>query len=170
MQSKENKKSVVLGIDPGYERMGVCIIEKEYGKKESLIFSDCIRTNSKIAFPDRLLEIGESLDSIINEFGPNALAIENLFITNNQKTAMRVSETRGVLLYLSRKYGLTINEYAPMQIKTAITSYGKSDKKQMISMVQKLIKINKPDALDDEYDAIAVALTHLAISGNIGKF
>ncbi len=161
--SKSEKHSVVLGIDPGYERLGICIVEKDKGKKETLTFSDCIRTNPKMSFSDRLLEIGNAIESIIEEFGPTELATENLFLSMNQKTAMRVAETRGVILFLSRKYGLSINEYTPMQIKLAITSYGKSDKKQMISMVQKLIKIDKPDALDDEYDAIAVALTHLAI-------
>jgi crossover junction endodeoxyribonuclease RuvC len=153
---------IILGIDPGYDRLGIAIIEKPYKGKESLLYSDCFTTSSKDDIYTRLEQIGTEISSVIEKFKPDALAIENLFITKNQKTAMRVSEARGIIIYECLKNSLDVFEYSPMQIKTAITSDGTSDKERMIKMVNLLIKIPKKKALDDEYDAIAVALTHSA--------
>ena len=91
------------------------------------------------------------------------MALETLFITKNQKTAMRVAEARGIIIYEALKRDIPVFEYAPMAIKMAITSDGTSDKARMMKMLPLLIDIPKKDALDDEYDAIAVALTHSAI-------
>ena len=90
------------------------------------------------------------------------MAIETLFFKNNQKTAMRVSEARGVMLYVASVLGLEVKEFSPMAIKIAVTGYGNSDKGQVVFMVQKLIKTNKEIKYDDEYDAIAVGLTYFA--------
>ncbi len=87
------------------------------------------------------------------------MAIENLFITKNQKTAMRVAEARGIIIYEALKHGIPVNEYAPMEIKMAITGDGTSDKSRMIKMVGLLIKMPAKKIIDDEYDAIAIALT-----------
>ncbi len=159
----------VLGIDPGYERLGIAIVEKIGGRnKDILLYSSCFQTSAKLAFPDRLKLLGDEVKRIMEEFEPTALAIESLFFKTNQKTAMHVAEARGVILYEARNRNISVNEYAPLSIKNAITSYGKADKRQMISMIPKLVKINKEIKHDDEYDAIAVALTHLAIKGNLG--
>lgn len=148
----------ILGIDPGYERLGVAVIEKKKDG-EDLLFSECFRTDAKLPFGDRLLHIGQRIESVIKEMSPEALAIENLFVSTNQKTAMRVGEVRGVILYLSEKAGLSVKEFTPLQVKIAITGYGKSEKKQVDHMVRRLIQINKKNILDDEIDAIAIALT-----------
>jgi crossover junction endodeoxyribonuclease RuvC len=152
----------ILSIDPGYERLGVAILDKEKGQKEVLVFSDCIKTNSKDNFEDRLTQIGLKIEELIFIYKPTALSIENLFISNNQKTAMRVAEVRGTLIYICRKNNLSIKEFTPLQVKLSVTGDGKSSKDQMIKMVKLLIKGAKPDALDDEYDAIAVGLAFFA--------
>jgi crossover junction endodeoxyribonuclease RuvC len=155
----------IISIDPGYERVGVAIIEKT-GSKEELIFSDCIQTSAKIEHSKRLLAVGQEVASLIEKYQPSVLATESLFFKNNQKTAMKVSEARGVVIYEAQKAGLKIFEYTPLQIKIATTGYGKSEKNQVMEMVKRLIKINKTIKYDDEYDAIAVGLTFFATDSN----
>ncbi len=150
----------IISIDPGYERLGVAIIDKEKNTREVVVFSDCFRTSAKETFEDRLFSIGNSLENIISEYSPTALSIENLFIQNNQKTAMRVSEVRGAIIYIAKKYKLNIKEYTPLQIKLAVTGNGKSTKDQVIKMVNMLVKNINGKKLDDEYDAIAIGLTY----------
>lgn len=154
----------VLAIDPGFERLGIAILEKD-----KLIYSDCFKTSPKDDFYTRLKQIGEEIERIIKEFEPTALAIETLFFKNNQKTAMHVAETRGVVAYEASKKGLSVFEFTPLQIKIAVTGYGRSDKDQVTFMVPKLIKINKKIEHDDEFDAIAVGLTYFSTVKNIAK-
>lgn len=145
---------IILGIDPGYDRLGIAVIE---GK--NLLHSECFITSNKDEFPIRLREIGLKIRNIISEFNPDILAIESLFITKNQKTAMKVAETRGVITYEASLKDIPIFEFSPPQIKVAVTGHGGSDKNQIIKMIPLLIKMKSKKALDDEYDAIAVALT-----------
>ena len=152
---------IILAIDPGYERLGIAILEKASGQ-ESLIYSSCFKTKATEQAEERLRLIGEEISTLIKKYQPTALAIETLFFKNNAKTAMRVSEARGVLLYEAAKNGLTVTEFTPLQIKVAVTGYGRSEKDQVTTMVKKLIKINKTIQYDDEFDAIAVGLTYFA--------
>jgi crossover junction endodeoxyribonuclease RuvC len=156
----------IISIDPGYERMGVAIIDKVQGGKETLIFSECFQTSAKISHDKRLGLIGSEIEKVIKEFEPKALAIENLFFKTNAKTAMHVAEARGVMLYEAAKNGLEVKEFTPMEIKVAVTGYGKSEKTQVTEMVKRLIKIDKKIKYDDEFDAIAVGLTYFAIVRN----
>lgn len=150
----------ILGIDPGFERLGIAVIDKEGGTpKEEVLFSECFKTSPKLEFPKRLLLVGEEIKKVIKKYKPDMLAIETLFLSANQKTAMRVSETRGVIIYESSQAGLKVFEASPLEIKMAITSYGKADKKQVMKMVKLLISLEKGKDSDDELDAIAVALT-----------
>ncbi len=144
----------ILGVDPGYGRVGIAIIENGV-----LLYSECFSTSSKDSFHLRLKEIGKKINSIIKEYSPDILAIESLFITKNQKTAMKVAEARGVISYEACLRDIPIHEYSPPQIKVAVTGHGGSDKAQIIKMIPLLLKIKAKKALDDEYDAIAVALT-----------
>jgi len=153
----------IIAIDPGYERMGVAILDKT-SNKEVLLFSECFRTSSKLPHEERLKLIGEEIEKLIKKYKPEAMAIETLFFKNNQKTAMRVSEARGVMLYVASKNGLLVKEFMPNEIKIAVTGYGASDKEQVIFMTKKLVKIDKEIKYDDEYDAIAVGLTCFAAS------
>lgn len=154
----------ILGIDPGYDRVGIAIIDKLPRQKEVLVYSECFETSAKDEFPSRLFQVGERIREILEKFSPNILSIESLFITKNQKTAMRVSEARGVIIYEAIKQGLEICEYTPLQVKTAVTGHGKSDKNGIIKMIRVLLKLPDKKMLDDEYDAIAVALTCMAYS------
>ncbi|MEK7175586.1 MAG: crossover junction endodeoxyribonuclease RuvC [Patescibacteria group bacterium] len=170
----------ILGIDPGFERLGVAVVEKVApqpsgisnsrglgGVTEKLIFSECFKTSAQLEFPERLNLIGEEVKKIIKKYKPDILAIETLFFTTNQKTAMHVAEVRGVIIYEAMQKNLKILEITPLQVKVAITGYGKADKKQISSMLKHLIKIDENKSQlatrgDDELDAIAIALTGLA--------
>lgn len=153
----------ILGIDPGYERLGIAVLEKNKGdKKEKIIFSECFKTSSKLDFAERLLLIGDELKNIIKKYKPEVLSVETLFLTTNQKTVMHVAEARGVILYIAKKNDLKIFEATPLQIKVATTGYGRADKNQILKMVQMLVDIEKNKTSDDELDAVAIALTAFA--------
>ena len=152
----------LLAIDPGFERLGIAIIDKERHGKEVLVYSSCFKTKATLPFHTRLSEIGAELERVIKEYEPKALAIEKLYFTTNQKTAMGVSEARGVVVYSASRNNLDIYEYTPPEIKIAVTGYGKADKNMVINMVGKLIKIDKKTNSDDELDAIAIGLTCFA--------
>lgn len=151
----------VLACDPGYGRLGVAIVERA-NSNDALVYSTCITTEKALALPDRLLEIATAFVGLIRKYRPDYIALESLFFNKNQKTAMAVAETRGVLLYLARKHGCIVCEYSPQQIKIAVTGWGRSDKRQVMSMAKRLLPAVPDGALDDEYDAIAVGLTALA--------
>jgi len=151
----------ILAADPGYERLGVAVIEKEDGK-EVLVYSDCIQTDPKETFPNRLLKVGEQFEEIIKKYKPDSFATETLYFNVNQKTAMFVAATRGVLMFMARKHNLPVFEYSPQQIKVAVTGYGNSTKKQVAKMVEKLISVDKKIEYDDEYDAIGIGITYLS--------
>jgi len=153
----------ILAIDPGFERLGFAILEKQKGK-ETLLDSGCIKTLSSKPFNERLLVIGEEMEKVIKKWEPKELAIETLLFNNNQKTVMKVSEARGVVVYISSKYKLSVYEYTPLQIKIAVTGYGRAPKSQVETMVKKLIDIKKTVKYDDEIDAMATGITHLASS------
>lgn len=153
----------IISIDPGYERLGVAIIEKENNKREELIFSECFKTLAKLPHSERLTLIGNRIKEVIKKYKPEQLATEKLFFSGNQKTAMLVAEARGVILYAGSSSGLEIFEYTPNEVKIAITGYGRSEKRQIIDMVKKLIDVKKSKESDDEFDAIAIGLTHFAI-------
>lgn len=152
----------ILGIDPGFDRMGVCVLEKNTGK-ETLLYSTCITTNKKEAFEKRLAVIGTELTKVLTCYTPQELAIEKLFFAKNQTTAINVAEVRGVILYLCHQAGLSVHEYSPPEIKVAVTGYGKATKEDIALMVPKILRTETSGKLlDDEFDAIAIALTHSA--------
>ncbi|MEK7471214.1 MAG: crossover junction endodeoxyribonuclease RuvC [Patescibacteria group bacterium] len=159
----------ILGIDPGYERLGIAILErtaftKGYGvsRKEKVIFSECFKTSTKLEFSERLKLIGEKVKKIIKKYKPEILAIETLFLNTNHKTVMNVAEVRGVVIYEASCAELKIFEASPPQIKIATTGYGKANKEQIIKMVKILVDIDNSKKSDDELDAIAIALTAFA--------
>ena len=170
----------ILGIDPGFERLGIAVLEraastKSYGvprkspsaqgfgeTREKVIFSECFKTSAKLEFSERLKLIGEEVRKIIKEYKPEILAIETLFLNTNQKTVMRVAEARGVVIYEGTQAGTKIFEATPLQIKVATTGYGRADKEQMIKMVKILVDVDNTKKSDDELEAIAIALTAFA--------
>ena len=155
----------VIGIDPGYDRLGVAILEKVAGK-EQVIFSICIQSDRALPLPNRLFSVGHELNSVFTRFSPDTLAIETLFFNKNVKTALGVAQARGMVLYLAQFHNCSVHEYGPQEVKVAVTGYGKSDKQAVIAMVKRLATHVPEAAHDDEYDAIAVGLTCLAHIGS----
>ena len=151
----------VLSVDPGYDRLGVAVIEKQNGS-ETLLFSDCIETDKQAELGSRIHEAGRVFAELLDIHQPDAVGIETLFFNKNQKTAIGVAQMRGVILYLAQEAGAKIYEFGPQEIKVATTGYGNSDKQAVIAMVKRLVKNTPEKALDDEYDAIAVGITTLA--------
>ena len=154
----------VLAIDPGYDRLGVAVMEYVDGK-EHLIFSTCVLTDKKSELVDRLFTVGTAVVDLIKEHRPDTVAIETLFFNKNIKTAIGVAQARGIIIYLAKEAGCTVYEFGPQEIKVAVTGYGNSDKDAVFSMVTRLVPNVPPNALDDEYDAIAVGITCLAQFG-----
>ena len=155
------RPKLILGFDPGYERLGAALVEQK-GSKENLIYSTCIRTPKSALFEERLLMIGRACESLIAEYRPTAVALEKVFLTKNQKTAMQIAEVKGVLTYIAAQSGLPLFEYTPLEVKVAVTGHGGSDKRQVADMVKRLVSLPAKKRLDDELDAIAIALTCLA--------
>ena len=151
----------VIGIDPGFGRCGVAILEKERGR-EHVIYSSCIETSATDLFPKRLAHVADGCATLVEKYKPDALAIERLYFNSNQKTAMQVAEVRGAVIYVAERAGIAVFEYTPSQVKSATTGSGKADKGSVATMLRALLHIDKDIRHDDEYDAIAVGLTHLA--------
>ena len=160
----------ILGIDPGFERLGIAILEKNKNdKKERVLFSECFKTSAKLEFSERLHLIGMEVKRVIKKYKPEVLSVETLFLNTNHKTVMRVAEARGVAIYEATRAGLKIFEASPTQIKIATTGYGRASKEEIIKMVKILVEIDNSKTRqkngqesDDELDAVAIALTAFA--------
>ncbi len=149
----------ILGIDPGTGIMGWGLIEKN-GQTVTPLKYGCIRTKPNTAQPDRLQHIFNSLSDIIEKCRPDEVAIEELFFFKNQKTVISVAEARGAAIVAAKKFNLPVFEYTPLQIKQALTGYGRADKKQMQEMVRVACKLKECPKPDDAADALAVAICH----------
>lgn len=149
----------IIGIDPGTGILGFGVIDV-VNQKVQLVDAGVIRTPVKEDDAVRLLTIYDELTDIIASTKPEMMSVEKLFFARNVTTAMTVSQARGVVLLCAMQAKLQIAEYTPMQIKQAITGYGKADKKQMQEMVRALLKLKEVPKPDDAADAIAAALTH----------
>ncbi|MFW6210094.1 MAG: crossover junction endodeoxyribonuclease RuvC [Patescibacteria group bacterium] len=153
----------VIGIDPGYDRLGVAVLEGRPGQ-ETLLHSCCISSDTQSPLSERLYTIGSAFSEIVDTYQPTVVGIETLFFNKNVKTAIDVAQARGVISYLAVRSGAAVCELSPQSIKVAVTGHGGSDKTAVTTMVRRLLPNVPTNALDDEYDAIAVALTCLAHS------
>ncbi|OGZ05048.1 MAG: crossover junction endodeoxyribonuclease RuvC [Candidatus Lloydbacteria bacterium RIFCSPLOWO2_01_FULL_50_20] len=153
----------VLAIDPGFGRCGVAVLEGS-GTKAALLYSSCIETKTNDEFSERLLFVANEIIRLIGEYKPETIALEEIYFTNNARTAIHVAEIRGMLIYLAASHNIPLVEFNPLAIKIAITGYGRASKEQVTKMVGKLVTLPRKKMLDDEYDAIAVGLTALAQS------
>lgn len=151
----------VIAIDPGFGRCGIAILEKKNGR-EIYIHSECVETSKSLPFGERLQEVTDTCAALIQKHKPSAIALERLYFNTNQKTAMQVAEVRGAILYIAQRAGIPSFEYTPGQVKSASSGFGRADKKQVAAMLKSLLKIEKTIKHDDEFDAIAVGVTHLA--------
>ena len=146
----------ILGIDPGLGRTGYAILEQN-GKDILMLACGVITTETKIPDWQRLLEIKQDLNSLIQKYKPDAICIESLFFFKNAKTVMSVSQARGVVLVTAAEHKLKIIEVTPLQVKIAATGYGKAEKRQVQTMIVKLLKLKKIPTPDDAADAAAIA-------------
>lgn len=149
----------ILGIDPGTGILGFGVIDFEKGKSK-LIDAGVIRTPVKQVDSERLFTIYNELKEIIAELKPDVLSVEKLFFAQNVTTAMSVSQARGVVLLLGRQHNMELYEYTPLQIKQALTGYGRADKKQIQEMVRVMLGLKDVPKPDDCADALAAAITY----------
>lgn len=149
----------IMGIDPGYAITGFGIIEYKNNKFKVLHYG-VISTKSTMPFEKRLLAISDELDSLFLQYKPDSMAIEELFFSRNTTTAIGTAQARGVAILCGAKAGLDIYEYTPLQVKLAVSGYGKADKNQVQQMVRILINCKDTIKPDDAADALAVAICH----------
>jgi crossover junction endodeoxyribonuclease RuvC len=148
----------ILGIDPGTGILGFGVIDVDKSSKMKLVDAGVIRTPVHEDDSVRLLTIFNELKLIINEFKPEVMSVEKLFFARNVTTAMTVSQARGIVLLLGMQHELELHEFTPMQIKQAVTGYGKADKKQIQEMVRVLLQLKEIPKPDDAADALAAAI------------
>jgi len=149
---------IILGIDPGTTRIGYAVIEKKDSDNLNLLTCGCLESKNKEQ-KDRLKEISDLIPGLILKYHPEVLSIEKLFFTKNAKTALAVAEARGVIINSANSLNLNIREFTPLEVKVAITGYGKAEKEQVKKMVCRILKLEKIPKLDDTSDALAIALT-----------
>lgn len=148
----------IIGIDPGIARTGWGIIEAQKSNLKVQSFG-CIETHSSISLPERLNILFNELQQVITQEKPQALSIEELFFNTNAKTALIVGQARGVVLLLAAQQNIPVTVYTPLQVKIAITGYGRAEKSQIGQMVKVLLKLPSVPKPDDTADALAIALT-----------
>jgi crossover junction endodeoxyribonuclease RuvC len=149
----------VLGIDPGIARCGWGIIEVKDSKLKVIKYG-CVETSSKKEVSVRLKEIFEEISKIIKKYKPDEFSIEELFFNTNAKTAFVVGQARGVILLAAAQNNLNIGIYTPLQVKIALTGYGRAEKTQVGKMVKAILSLKEVPKPDDTADALAVAITH----------
>ena len=149
----------ILGIDPGTAIVGYAVI-KEEGRNVTLVEADAIQPDTKIA-SERLKIIYSSIIALIDIHRPDVISLEKIFFSKNIKTAIQVAEARGVLLLTAAQKSINFFEYTPLEVKNAVTGYGKADKHQVQTMICRILKVSSIPKLDDVTDAMAVAFTAL---------
>lgn len=151
---------LILGIDPGLAITGYGLVQ-EKGGSFCRVASGCIRTSRDTAAASRLEEIFDAVAGIIGSYRPRAMAVEKLFFCRNVRTALQVGEARGTIILAAAKNSIELFEYTPLQVKQAVAGYGGAAKAQVQNMVQLLLQLPEQPSLDDEADALAIALCHL---------
>jgi crossover junction endodeoxyribonuclease RuvC len=149
----------ILGIDPGYGRIGYGVIDK-IGNNFKLIDFGVIETDKKTDLNSRLVEIYDKMNNLISNYNPDESAVESLFFFKNVKTAIEVGEARGVILLSLQKANIPIFEYTPYQVKQSITGYGRAEKGQIQRMLKVVFNLKKNPTPDDAADALAIAFCH----------
>lgn len=155
---------IVLGIDPGYAIVGWGLIEYKSNSYKPLRYG-AITTEADTDFNQRLKIIYDDVCQILDMFKPESLAIEKLYFQTNQKTAIMVAEARGIILLAAQQRGIPIFEYTPLQVKTAVTGYGKAKKPQVMEMTRRLLNLPAVPKPDDTADALAIAICHTQATG-----
>lgn len=156
----------IIGIDPGYAIVGFGIVDYIGGKFTVLDYG-AITTDKDTPFPQRLCEIYDDYCHILDTWKPDALSIERLYFTNNQKTGIDVAQARGIIMMAAQQRNIEINEYTPLQVKQAVVGYGQAVKKQVQEMTRKILKLKTVPKPDDTADALAMTICHGQSSGSL---
>lgn len=151
---------LVLGMDPGTATTGFGLVEQVRGR-ERVVHYGVIKTSPSLDMPRRLVQINREYNELLDQYHPDAVAIEALFYFKNAKTVISVAQSRGILLMTAAAREIEIAEYTPLQVKQAVTGVGNAQKKQVQIMVQKILALDKIPQPDDAADALAIALCHL---------
>ena len=149
----------ILGIDPGVATIGFGLVEADRGRQQLLRYG-VITTPPGLPLSSRLWQISEDISSLLTQLKPDEAAVEELFFSKNITTGIAVAHGRGVLLLELEKAGIPVYEYTPMQVKQAVAGYGKAEKRQVMLMTQRLLKMKEIPRPDDAADALALALCH----------
>ncbi|MDR2664991.1 MAG: crossover junction endodeoxyribonuclease RuvC [Oscillospiraceae bacterium] len=157
---------VILGIDPGIATVGFGVVDA-VGGGQRLVKYGIISTPPELRLARRLSQIFSDIQEIIGLFAPDCMAVEELFFNTNQKTAVSVAHGRGVAILAGEKRGVPMYEYTPLQIKQAVTGYGRADKRQVMDMVRRLLEMDETPRPDDAADALAVAICHARFAGSL---
>lgn len=163
---KECRNVRIIGIDPGYAIVGFGIVDYIGGKFTVLDYG-AITTDKDTPFPQRLCEIYDDYCHILDTWKPDALSIERLYFTNNQKTGIDVAQARGIIMMAAQQRNIEINEYTPLQVKQAVVGYGQAVKKQVQEMTRKILKLKTIPKPDDTADALAMTICHGQSSGSL---
>ena len=155
---------IILGIDPGYAIVGYGALTAKFGTFKPICYG-AVTTDATQTFSKRIDIIYDNMKEIIERTKADVLAVERLYFQNNQKTAICVAEARGVILLSAQRAGIPIYEYTPLQVKTAVTGYGKAKKTQVMQMTKRLLNLKEMPKLDDTADALAIAICHAQTSG-----
>ena len=149
----------ILGIDPGVAIVGFGLIETERSAVRMLQYG-AINTSAGLPLATRLVQIEQDLTQLIRQFQPDEIAIEELFFSKNITTGIAVAHARGIILCTAAKSGIPLYEYTPMQVKQAVVGYGLAEKRQVMDMVRRLLKLKAVPRPDDAADALALAICH----------
>jgi crossover junction endodeoxyribonuclease RuvC len=160
MTTFKNNTLRVLGIDPGTATVGWAVLEEKNGLMTPLDYGH-ISTSAKDPAPKRIKEISDDLEKIIKKYRTNEAAVEDIFFFKNLKTAVKVSEARGAILLTLEENKVKISSYTPLQVKQALTGYGRAEKKQIQIMVKTILNLKSIPKPDDTADAIAIAVCHI---------
>ncbi len=155
---------IILGIDPGYAIVGYGVIDTDGMRPISY---GAIRTEAGIPIEDRLSEIYDNMTELLRTFRPDHVAIEKLYFNTNEKTAINVSQARGVIVLACVKCGVKLHEYTPLQVKMSVVGYGRAEKGQIMDMTKRLLGLKKTPRPDDAADALAIALCHANTTGSL---
>lgn len=157
---------VILGIDPGYAIVGYGVVNYN-ANRFSVLEYGAVTTEAGNKFTSRLSKIYNDINELILRLKPDALSIEKLYFNTNTTTAIDVAQARGVILLAATNNNIPVFEYTPLQVKSAVTGYGRAEKKQVMEMVKNLLRLEKVPKPDDTADALAIAVCHAHSSGSI---
>ncbi|ROS30262.1 Holliday junction endonuclease RuvC [Rathayibacter sp. PhB127] len=150
----------VLGIDPGLTRCGVGIVDVGRDRRATLVHVSVLRTPADAPLERRLLALGDGIEALLDEHRPDAVAIERVFAQNNVSTVMGIAQISGVALVAAARRDLVVGMHTPSEVKAAVTGYGSADKRQVTTMIQRILRLDAPPKPADAADALALAVCH----------